>query len=189
MGVADRDNPESVTSEKYRLPGIQEEPCPRSDAIDQQVQIPITIHIGQHSSRGQLIRAGGRADRLFLKMEIPPVAKQSIGALKRTQINVRSAIPIDIADGQPGAVVGHRIGQEGVSLEAIGEVQPSLPRIESREARSTGRPRLQNLGLNPVHRVGRKRHCLRPEREGAPDPDCSGENRGRPAARHRWNAE
>ena len=136
-----------------------------------------------------MIWASGRPDRLFLETEIPPVAKQSIGTLERTQINIRSSVPIDIADGQPGSIVGHRIGQEGVAFETIGEVQPGLPKIESCEASDACRHGLQELGLNLGGGVGRRRRRLSLQRESTPDPDSNGENSGRRARKHRLDAE
>lgn len=125
---------------------VEEESGARGDAVDQQVQVGIAIHIDQHRAGGHLANTGGLADRHGLEAPLAQVAVELVGAVQTAEVEVWPTIAVHVADGHARTIVGHRVGEVGIADQDIGEGHPGCGRIHQREPGPLAGDRRQGRG-------------------------------------------
>ena len=165
------------------MPIVQKKTRSSGYATHQKIQIPVPVHIGKNSAGGSLF---GACDGTLPGFRKPPVALvqiKTIRSLERTEIDVDPSVPIDIAQGNPGSVVGNRIHQKSVARQDVFKIHSAGRRSHQREAGLTALAWLQRNGeilqpgfcsrLSAIDRISTMHKHRRNQ-----DPEKKSENNG-----------
>src|SRR5262249_2093943 len=82
---------------------IQEQSCPATERVDQQIKVTVAIHVGNCRTRGILTRtrdSGGLSD--VLKLPVPEVAIQNIVAFEAAEIDVAKSVAVHVSQRNTG---------------------------------------------------------------------------------------
>ena len=104
-----------------RLAVVEEEPRAGGDAIDEEIEVVVAIHIRERGAAGDLIRARGVTDGQFLEAPLTEIAIEPVRALQVAEVNIGPSVRIDIADGDARAVVRYGVDEKRVARELIRE--------------------------------------------------------------------
>src|SRR2546426_9323553 len=114
---------------------VEKKSSARGNAIDQQIQITITIDIGEGGAGRKLSSARCCSYIHFFKAPIAKIAIEPVGALQTAKVNVRPSISVHIADRHPGTIVCNSVGQIGIALEHIRKPDSGLVWLHQSKAR------------------------------------------------------
>ena len=101
---------------------IEEQARAAADAIDQQIEVAVAVHVGKGGAGGGLIGAGhtGGGGNIG-KVPIAQVAIERVGRVQAAEIQVREAVAIDVAGSDAGPVQKNLVGERSLLAEVIGE--------------------------------------------------------------------
>ena len=112
---------------EHPVPVVDEQRHATPQRADEQVQVAVAVHVGQHRSRGVTPRQ--RDARLGGDVLEPPatqVAVQNVRALVAREIDVGKAVPVHVAQGHAAALRQVAVPERAVEGDRVGEVDAGL---------------------------------------------------------------
>ena len=120
---------------EFAFPIVKKEPRANTDAVDEQVEITIAIHICQNSASGILILTGNTCGSgEILKFPISQVAIERVGPIQPAEINVAQPISIDISQRDTGTVEPNLVFCRLRIGKMVSEIDSGLRRSQQRKA-------------------------------------------------------
>ena len=127
---------------------VQKQPRARPDAVNQQVQRPVAVHVGKRRTGREITRqieAGRRGDISKSPAAQVPIKRQM--PFERANENIAPTVPIDIPECNARPIQADLILRGVLVTESICEVQAGLRRFQQGE---TSLPALWNLERHAV---------------------------------------
>ena len=123
-----------------RSPGIAEEPHlnlremalsvvmegsrTTTEAVDQQVEVSVSVEVGEVATGGILIRtSNARTGRDIFKTPVTKVAVENVVAFKATEIDIHTAVAIDVAQGDARAQFQQTVPGDGGFSQMVSKTE------------------------------------------------------------------
>ena len=95
-----------------------------TEAVDQQVEVSVSVEVGEVATGGILIRTSNtRTGRDVFKTPVAEVAVENVVALKAAEIDIDAPVPIDVAQGDARTQFQQTVPGDSGFSQMVGETE------------------------------------------------------------------
>jgi len=112
---------------EHPVPVVQEQRHTAAQCADEQVQVAVAVHVGEHGARGVAPREGDASPSGdVLEAPASQVLVQDVRAFVARQVDVWPAVAVHIAQGHAAALRQVAVPERAVERDGVGETDAGL---------------------------------------------------------------